>query len=63
LELFFLLLQNGDTALHIAAAMGRRKLTRILLEAGCDKSLKNKVIMFNINQNASQLYIMLVSMF
>jgi ankyrin repeat protein len=39
-----LILQNGDTALHIAAAMGRRKLTRILLEAGCDKSLKNKVI-------------------
>jgi ankyrin repeat protein len=38
-----LTLQNGDTALHIAAAMGRRKLTRILLEAGCDKSLKNKV--------------------
>jgi ankyrin repeat domain-containing protein 6 len=36
-------MQNGDTALHIAAAMGRRKLTRILLEAGCDKSLKNKV--------------------
>jgi ankyrin repeat protein len=53
-----LLLQNGDTALHIAAAMGRRKLTRILLEAGCDKSLKNKVIMFNIHQNASQLHIM-----
>ena len=26
--------QNGDTALHIAAAMGRRKLTRVLLEAG-----------------------------
>jgi ankyrin repeat protein len=51
-----LLLQNGDTALHIAAAMGRRKLTRILLEAGCDKSLKNKVVIFNIQQNASQLY-------
>ena len=27
-------LQNGDTALHIAAAMGRRKLVRILLESG-----------------------------
>lgn len=35
--------QNGDTALHIAAAMGRRKLSRILLEAGCTKSLRNKV--------------------
>ena len=30
---FFLLLQNGDTPLHIAAAMGRRKLVRILLES------------------------------
>jgi ankyrin repeat protein len=51
-----LVIQNGDTALHIAAAMGRRKLTRILLEAGCDKSLKNKVIMFNMQQNTSQLH-------
>ena len=34
--------QNGDTALHIAAAMGRRKLTKILLESGCDKDAKNK---------------------
>jgi hypothetical protein len=31
--------------------MGRRKLTRILLEAGCDKTLKNKVIIFNISEN------------
>ena len=35
-------LQNGDTALHIAAAMGRRKLTKILLESACDKDSKNK---------------------
>ena len=35
-------LQNGDTALHIAAAMGRRKLTRILLESGCDPAAANK---------------------
>lgn len=34
--------KNGDTALHIAAAMGRRKLTRILLEADCDKNIRNK---------------------
>ena len=27
-------LQNGDTPLHIAAAMGRKKLVRILLEYG-----------------------------
>ena len=36
------LFQNGDTALHIAAAMGRRKLTKILLESGCDRDSKNK---------------------
>ena len=36
------LFQNGDTALHISAAMGRRKLTKILLESGCDKDAKNK---------------------
>ena len=35
-------MQNGDTALHIAAAMGRRKLTRILLESGCDPAAANK---------------------
>ena len=35
--------QNGDTALHIAAAMGRRKLTRILLDGGVDFNLRNKV--------------------
>ena len=34
--------QNGDTALHIAAAMGRRKLTRVLLESGCDRDMRNK---------------------
>ena len=33
-------LQNGDTALHIAAAMGRRKLTRVLLEAGDGKTVR-----------------------
>ena len=32
-------IQNGDTALHIAAAMGRRKLTRVLLEAGEGKTV------------------------
>ena len=36
------LFQNGDTAIHIAAAMGRQKLTKILLESGCDKDAKNK---------------------
>ena len=36
--------QNGDTALHIAAAMGRRKLTRVLLESNCNRNIRNKVI-------------------
>ena len=36
------LLQNGDTALHITAAMGRRKLTRILLEIGINRNVRNK---------------------
>ena len=35
-------MQNGDTTLHISAAMGRRKLTRVLLESGCDREMKNK---------------------
>ena len=34
--------QNGDTALHIAAAMGRKKLTKILVEAGTDTNIRNK---------------------
>ena len=36
------LFQNGDTALHIAAAMGRKKLTRILVEGGTDTNIRNK---------------------
>lgn len=32
---------NGDTSLHIACAMGRRKLTRILLESGSEKNITN----------------------
>lgn len=28
--------------MHIAAAMGRRKLTRVLLESGCDPRVRNK---------------------
>lgn len=28
--------------MHIAAAMGRRKLTRVLLESGCDMRVRNK---------------------
>ena len=34
--------QNGDTSLHISAAMGRRKLTKILVEAGTDTNIRNK---------------------
>ena len=32
--MFLLFLQNGDTPLHIASAMGRKKLVRILVEYG-----------------------------
>lgn len=32
---------NGDSALHIACAMGRRKLTRILLAAGSSLKIQN----------------------
>ena len=36
-------LQNGDSPLHIASAMGRRKLVRILLESPLiDLQLKNQ---------------------
>ena len=35
-------MQNGDTALHIAAAMGRKKLTKILVESGTDINICNK---------------------
>ena len=67
---FFFQFQNGDTALHIAAAMGRRKLTRVLLESGCNKDVKNKVkkltrclkisekVSFNIKSEASNVYIL-----
>ena len=41
--LIFLIFQNGDSPLHIAAAMGRRKLVRILLESSqIDMELKNQ---------------------
>lgn len=39
--------QNGDTVLHIAAAMARKKLTKIILQAKCNTALKNKVIQYN----------------
>ena len=68
--IFFFQFQNGDTALHIAAAMGRRKLTRVLLESGCNKDVKNKVkkltrclkilkkVSFNIASEMSNVYIL-----
>ena len=34
--------QNGDTPLHIAAAMGRRKLVRIILESSPDTKILNQ---------------------
>jgi len=41
---FISIFQNGDTALHIAAALKRRKLTKLLVEAGIKTNLKNKVV-------------------
>lgn len=35
--------QNHDTPLHIAAAMGRRKLTKIFMQNGAEPAIKNKV--------------------
>ena len=35
--------QNGDTALHIAAALKRRKIAKILVESHVDVHVKNKV--------------------
>ena len=47
LQFFFIfsacaLLQNGDSPLHIAAAMGRKKLTKIILESAPDLALLNQ---------------------
>ena len=43
LYIFSYFFQNGDSPLHIAAAMGRRKLVRILLESPLiDMELKNQ---------------------
>lgn len=33
---------NGDTALHDASMFGHKKVVEALLEAGCDRSIKNK---------------------
>lgn len=38
---FFFNLQNGDSPLHIASAMGRKKLTKILLASGSRTSSRN----------------------
>ena len=40
--MFLSLFQNGDTPLHIASAMGRRKLVRIILESNPDFSIVNQ---------------------
>ena len=39
-----LYVQNGDTALHIAALCHKSKAARLLVDAGCSCKLKNKVI-------------------
>lgn len=39
-----MILQNGDTALHIAAALKRRKIAKLLLDAAVDTDIRNKVV-------------------
>ena len=36
--------QNGETPLHAAALFGHMKVTRLLMQYGADKTLKNKVM-------------------
>lgn len=35
--------KNGDTALHITAAFKRRKIAKLLVDAGALVAIKNKV--------------------
>lgn len=37
------ILQIGDTALHVAAALNHKKTVNLLLEAGVDANIKNNV--------------------
>lgn len=43
IKVAFVYFQNGDTALHIAAALKRRKIAKLLVESGVDVSIRNKV--------------------
>ena len=38
-----IMFQNGETSLHAAALFGHMKVTRILMQYGADRTLKNKV--------------------
>ena len=40
--LLFIFFQNGDTALHISAALKRRKIAKLVVEAGIDVNIINK---------------------
>lgn len=37
------ILQIGDTALHVSAALNHKKTVSLLLEAGADANIKNNV--------------------
>ena len=43
-----LFLQNGDTALHIASALKRRKIAKLLVESGVDLNIRNKVWLLSL---------------
>jgi ankyrin repeat protein len=48
LSLFFCLIQDGWTPLHLAVQARRTDLVRLLLIKGADKTLKNKVKGINL---------------
>ena len=41
-------LQEGDTALHLASRLGQRELVEILTSTGADITIVNKVSNYNI---------------
>ena len=44
LSLYFITVQNGETALHLAAERGRTSVVRLLIGANADLNLQDKVV-------------------
>ena len=49
-------LQNGDTALHIAVALGRKRMVKKLLMFGASAFIRNHVSNFQHNLVVNNLY-------